>query len=99
MGMAEGGDPEDWENALPPHRVTVSAFCLAKTEVTQSDWSRLMKTNPSQFRGERRPVEQVSWNDAVLYCNVKSVGGHQETDAFDPAERRLAATALASRRR
>jgi hypothetical protein len=50
--------------------VTLSeGFWLGKYEVTQEEWERVMNTNPSDFTGDpSRPVEKVSWHDAVAYC-------------------------------
>jgi formylglycine-generating enzyme required for sulfatase activity/uncharacterized membrane protein YhaH (DUF805 family) len=50
--------------------VTLSeGFWLGKYEVTQEEWERVMNTNPSAFTGDpSRPVEKVSWHDAVAYC-------------------------------
>jgi formylglycine-generating enzyme required for sulfatase activity len=45
---------------------------MGKYEVTQEEYQALMRTNPSKFRGDNLPVEQVSWYDAVNYCNVRS---------------------------
>ena len=45
-------------------------FWLGKHEVTQEEWTAIMGTNPSKFvaAGLRAPVEQVSWNDAMEFC-------------------------------
>ena len=43
-------------------------FYLGKTEVTQAQWSALMEKNPSFFQGETLPVECVTWQEAVLFC-------------------------------
>lgn len=53
------------------HEVTVSAFELSAFPVTQALWEAVMGegSNPSFFEGPRRPVEQVSWFDAVAFCN------------------------------
>jgi len=51
----------------PVHSVTVSAFCIGKTEVTQAQWQGVMGSNPSNFKGNDRPVEQVSWNDVQQF--------------------------------
>ena len=50
---------------------TVNPFAIAQTEVTQGQWRALMGNNPSKFQacGDECPVEQVSWFDAVAYCN------------------------------
>ncbi len=56
-------------NEQPVHRVSVKAFAIGKTEVTQAQWVAMMGTNPSEFNscGDTCPVEQVSWEDAQLY--------------------------------
>ena len=54
------------------HEVTVSDFQIARHEVTQREYTALMGTNPSTFKGDRLPVESVSWLDAVKYCNARS---------------------------
>lgn len=45
------------------------AFLLAATEVTQAQWRAVMGNNPSAFVHDQRPVEQVTWLDAVEFCN------------------------------
>jgi formylglycine-generating enzyme required for sulfatase activity len=54
------------------HQVTVSGFYMGKYEVTQAEYQTVMGTNPSNFKGPSLPVEQVSWFDAVEYCNKRS---------------------------
>ncbi|MFL6214136.1 MAG: formylglycine-generating enzyme family protein [Blastocatellia bacterium] len=59
MGSDTGSDTEK-----PAHRVRISQpFELGKYEVTQAEWEAVMGNRPSYFGGDRRPVEQVSWND------------------------------------
>jgi formylglycine-generating enzyme required for sulfatase activity len=53
----------------PQHQVTVSAFYMGKYQVTQKEYESVMGTNPSRFKGANLPVEQVSWYDAVEFCN------------------------------
>ncbi|MDR1398938.1 MAG: SUMF1/EgtB/PvdO family nonheme iron enzyme [Treponema sp.] len=57
-----------------PHQVTVSSFYLGKYEVTQKEYEEVMGLNPSAFKNSALPlpVEQVSWYDAVEYCNKRS---------------------------
>jgi formylglycine-generating enzyme required for sulfatase activity len=57
------------ENEGPQHQVNVPAFAMAKFAVTQEQYQQVMGKNPSNFKGGKRPVEQVSWNDAVEFCN------------------------------
>ena len=54
------------------HQVTVSSFYMGKYEVTQKEYQEVMGTNPSKFKGDNLPVEQVSWYDAIGYCNARS---------------------------
>ena len=57
---AEMEDPEDDEK--PTHRVTLSNdYYIGKYEVTQGLWQAVMGNNPSNFKGDNLPVEQVSW--------------------------------------
>jgi formylglycine-generating enzyme required for sulfatase activity len=54
------------------HRVTVSDFTMGKYEVTQREYRQIMGSNPSQFKGDDLPVENVTWFEAVQYCNARS---------------------------
>ena len=57
------------------HSVTISrGFFIGQTEVTQGEWQAEMGSNPASFQGcgPSCPVEQVSWDDAVLYANALS---------------------------
>jgi len=64
----EGG----YDNEKPQHKVTVPTFFMGKYPVTQAQWQAVMGNNPSSFKGENRPVETVSWNDAVKFCQQLS---------------------------
>jgi formylglycine-generating enzyme required for sulfatase activity len=67
MGSAEGKPDE-----APPHEVALDAFLIDRTEVTQEQYDKLVLGNPSHFKGPDRPVEQITWADAALYCNARS---------------------------
>jgi len=73
MGSNENSDEK------PVHNVTVDSFWMGKFEVTQKEWQRVMGTNPSNFKGETLPVEDVTWFDAARFCNRLS-----EQEGFDP---------------
>ena len=60
-------------NETPVHEVSVNDFYMLSTEVTQSQYKAIMGVNYSRFRGQDRPVEEVSWYDAVVFCNKLSI--------------------------
>ncbi len=43
-------------------------FLLSRTEITQAQWLLMMEDNPSEFRGAVNPVENVSWQEALVFC-------------------------------
>ena len=51
------------------HEVAIGAFYVGPYEVRQSDYERIMGENPSHFKGGDLPVENVTWYEAVEYCN------------------------------
>jgi formylglycine-generating enzyme required for sulfatase activity len=55
------------------HLAALPSFEIAATETTQELWLAVMGTNPSKFRAASRPVESVSWMDAVRFCNALSL--------------------------
>ena len=68
MGSTDGDADEK-----PVHSVTITkSFYMSQYEVTQKQWREVMGTSPSKFKGDDLPVEQVSWYDAVEYCNKLS---------------------------
>ena len=62
-----GATPEmenPWEDEKPVHRVTLTNnYYIGKYEVTQALWQAVMGSNPSGFKGDNLPVEEVSWNE------------------------------------
>ena len=61
-------DPDAEAKEAPVHEVTLSSFLIAKCEVSQAEWERVMSTNPSGFKGADFPVESVSWEDYQEFC-------------------------------
>ena len=68
----------------PLHTVSLSAYFIGETEVTQELWQAVMGTNPSEFQGAgkepasgetqgNRPVEKVNWYQAIAFCNKLSI--------------------------
>jgi hypothetical protein len=72
-GWFEMGSPneerERHENEGPPHRVMITRpFYLGKCAVTQEQYELIVGVNPSRVKGESHPVENVSWFDAIVFC-------------------------------
>ncbi len=62
----------DGETAVP-REVVVRSFLISRTEVTQEEFAQIMGYNPSFYKGPKRPVENVSWWEAVRYANLRSL--------------------------
>ena len=62
-----------------PHTVRLAAFYIDRTEVSQKAFREAMGRNPSSFKGENLPVEQVTWYEARDYC--KKTGKRLPTEA------------------
>jgi len=76
---------DNYSNEQPQHEVTVPPFFMARTPITQSQWRAVaaysevdsdLNPEPSSFKGDNRPVEQVNWDDATEFCRRLS----QQTD-------------------
>jgi formylglycine-generating enzyme required for sulfatase activity len=70
-------EPERFADEGPQHRVRLGGFLLGQTPVTQAQWGVVarwpkleldLQPNPSRFKGARRPVEKVSWEQAMEFC-------------------------------
>ena len=72
----QGSDAEELEK--PAHQVTLSSFSIGRYEVTQEEWQAVMGSNPSVFKGAKRPVEYVSWNDCQAFIRkLNSISGRR----------------------
>src|SRR6266576_1564765 len=76
-GRFQMGDKDQID--ATPHEVLVSSFYVDKNLVTQEQYQNVMGSNPSRWKGDRNPVEQVRWSDAVGFCNKRS-----ELDGLQP---------------
>lgn len=69
MGASKD-DKEAYEDERPAHRVTLTNdYYIGETEVTQALWKAVMGSNPSKYIGDNKPVESITWNDAVNFIN------------------------------
>jgi formylglycine-generating enzyme required for sulfatase activity len=99
MGDASG----TYSDETPQHRVTISPFYLSRYEVTQAEWravasglprvSRVLDPDPAAFKSDDRPVEQVSWEDAMEFCERVSRKTHHAYHLPSEAEWEYAARA------
>ncbi|MEH2194737.1 MAG: SUMF1/EgtB/PvdO family nonheme iron enzyme [Nostoc sp.] len=76
MGSPES-EPELRNSESPQHSVTIQPFFMGKFAVTQSQWKAIaalpkvnidLNPDPSYFKGANRPIEVVSWDDAIEFC-------------------------------
>ena len=77
MGSSKSELGQD-DSESPQHQVKVQPFFMSKVTVTQAQWKAVallpkmnleLDTNPSKFRGNDRPVEQVTWAEAIEFCD------------------------------
>ena len=73
MGATSEQGSEAYDREKPVHSVTLSSYCIGKTEVTQALWKAVMGTNPSLFKGDNLPVECVSWDDCQAFIRKLNV--------------------------
>ncbi|MFM6806518.1 MAG: formylglycine-generating enzyme family protein [Dolichospermum sp.] len=76
MGSSEN-EKGSINSERPQHKVTVKPFLMSQYPITQAQWravaelpqvNQKLQPNPSRFKGANRPVEQVSWYEAVEFC-------------------------------
>jgi len=92
MVKIPAGNFERGDNRNNCKEVTISAFKMDKFLVTQSIYEMVIGENPSHFEGKDRPVENVTWFDAIKFCNELSRNvGLQEAYEFnkETVERKL----------
>ena len=88
-GRFEMGSPANEADSGegPVHRVRITrAFYMGKYEVTQEVWEKVMGTNPSEFKGAKNPVENVSWNDCQEFLKKLNALGKDRGEFRLPTE-------------
>ncbi|WP_239060764.1 formylglycine-generating enzyme family protein [Bacteroides sp. 519] len=68
MGASEQSR-DSYDDEYPVHQVTLNSYSIGKYEVTQLQWKQVMGSNPSYFKGDNLPVENVSWDDVQKFIN------------------------------
>ena len=63
MMGASDNDDDAWSDEKPSHKVNLDSYYIGETQVTQALWQAVMGNNPSYWKGDKLPVEKVSWND------------------------------------
>jgi len=85
MGSPESEKDRDDEEVLHHVKLT-KGFWMLETEVTQALYLEIMEKNPSKFKRDDRPVDNVSWNDAMMFCSVLTTRLSGELKASLPTE-------------
>jgi len=81
MGSPAGEKTVPYGFSETQHSVTLSGFKMSKYQVTQEQYQAVMGSNPSNYKSnpqagetqDKRPVEKVSWYDAIVFCNRLSI--------------------------
>lgn len=71
--FVKGGHFKNKNSDLYKKNLRLADFYIGKYEVTQKEWTEIMGSNPSNFKGDNLPVEMVNWYDCIEYCNARSI--------------------------
>ena len=71
-GTFDMGSDKGTADEAPVHKVTVGSFWMDRYEVVQEEFKKYQRPDPSHFKGQRQPLEQINWTDAASYCNDRS---------------------------
>ena len=63
------GSEDGLADESPPHLVVLNDFCMMRYPVTQQEFQELMGFNPGNFKHPKKPVQNISWLDAIAFCN------------------------------
>ena len=84
------GSPESEEdrgsNEVLHHVKLTKGFWMLETEVTQALYQEIMGGNPSNFKGDDLPVENVSWHEAMEFCKELTTRLSDDLEASLPTE-------------
>jgi formylglycine-generating enzyme required for sulfatase activity len=72
MGSSSRED-ESESRERPQHRVKIKGFYMGQIEITQAQYRAIMGENLSTFKGDNRPIENVSWQQAKVFCQKLSL--------------------------
>ncbi len=77
-GNFQMGEETEDKNSMPVHSVTITRpFDMQATELTQAQWESIMGRNPSEFKGDERPADNVTWDDVQEFIgklNARKAG-------------------------
>ena len=91
MLLVKGGKFRNANSNYYDTGIEIPDFYIGIYEVTQDEWTKVMGSDPSVFKGDGLPVDSVNWYEAVEYCNKRSENEGLEPyygidkDAEDPA--------------
>ncbi|OHD37004.1 MAG: hypothetical protein A2015_10235 [Spirochaetes bacterium GWF1_31_7] len=82
--LVDGGTFQMGDESSKKHSVTLDSFYISKYELTQKEWSDIMGYNPSVFKGDKNPVDNIIFYEAIEFCNKKSLmDGLEEVYTID----------------
>jgi formylglycine-generating enzyme required for sulfatase activity len=64
---------DQFANEEPVHEVLIDDFYIGMYEITQEEWNQVMDYNPSKYKDNKLPVHNITWYDAIEYCNKRSI--------------------------
>jgi acetoin utilization deacetylase AcuC-like enzyme/formylglycine-generating enzyme required for sulfatase activity len=72
-GFFDMGSDKGAPDEKPVHKVWVDSFWMDRYEVVQEQFKKHQISDPSHFKSPDRPLEQMNWTDAAMYCNERSL--------------------------
>ena len=82
--FVDGGTFQMGDESSKVHSVTLYSFYISKYELTQEKWTEVMGYNPSICKGSKNPVDNISFYEAIEFCNKKSqIDGLEEVYSID----------------